>query len=66
MITSAAGREEKGMNGLPVIPEKSDRKPDHTKTARLLLAACREFYQDKENERTYMEWKNGRNEKEAV
>lgn len=54
------------MNGLPVIPEKSDRKPDHTKTARLLLAACREFYQDKENERTYMEWKNGRNEKEAV
>lgn len=56
------------MNGLPVIPEKSDRKPDHTKTARLLLAACREFYREPGNEAAYTEWakKNGRNKKKAV
>ena len=54
------------MKDMTVIPERADRKPDYRKTAGMLLNACREFYQNEENERMYMEWKNGRNKEEAV
>lgn len=32
-------------------------KPKYKKTAAALLARCREFYKDPENERAYQEWK---------
>lgn len=35
----------------------SGKEPDFTKTAAALLEKCREFYQDPENERAFMEWK---------
>ena len=38
-------------------------KPKYKKTAAALLARCREFYQDPENERAYQEWKARKEEK---
>jgi hypothetical protein len=48
----------------------SGKEPDFTKTAAELLKRCREFYQDPENERAFLEWKKERSgiyeRKEAV
>lgn len=38
----------------------ADRKPNYRKTAPQLLARCREFFKDPENERAYQEWKAGK------
>lgn len=55
------------MNGMKVIPEKSEKKPDYRKTAGMLLTACRAFYREPGNEAAYTDWKkNGRNKKKAV
>ena len=53
------------MEELRVIAREAATKPNYRKTAAELLARCREFYQDPENERAYQEWKrqrSGRNE----
>lgn len=54
------------MKDMPVIPERTGRKPDNRKTAKKLLAECRMFFSEPENERMYLEWKAGRNKKGAV
>jgi len=45
---------------MTVASTEAKAKPDYTKTAAALLARCREFYQNHENERAYQEWKAGR------
>ena len=48
------------MEELRVIAREAATKPNYRKTAAELLARCREFYQDPENERAYQEWKAGK------
>ena len=38
-------------------------KPKYGATAAALLERCREFYQDPENEKAFLEWKAGRDSK---
>ena len=57
------------INGLRVTARSSGKSPNYKKTAAALLARCREFYQDPENERAYQEWKarkDGKHEQKAV
>ena len=49
--------------GLMITARNVKDKPKYKKTAAALLARCREFYQDPENERAYQEWKAERNAK---
>ena len=42
---------------LRITERSSGKKPNYKKTAVQMLARCREFYQDPENERAYQEWK---------
>ena len=53
------------MTELRIIAEAVKQTPDYSKTAAQLLAACRNFYQDPENERAYQEWKANRDAKTA-
>ena len=46
-----------------IICRTATTAPDYSKTAAELLARCREFYQDPENERAFQEWKAGRKAK---
>ena len=45
------------MNDLKITARTAKDKPKYKKTAAELLARCREFYQNPENERAYQEWK---------
>lgn len=45
---------------LRIICRTATTAPDYSKTAAELLARCREFYQDPENERAFQEWKAGK------
>ena len=45
------------MTELQITARSSGKKPNYKKTAAQMLARCREFYQDPENERAYQEWK---------
>lgn len=51
------------MTELRIIAEAKKQTPDYSRTAGQLLAACRSFYQDPENEKKYQEWKRRRSEK---
>ena len=57
------------MTELRITATESGQKPKYRKAAAALLELCREFYQDQENERAFMEWKAGKemkDEKAAV
>ena len=57
------------MDELRITARTVKDKPKYKKTAAALLARCRGFYQDPENERAYQEWKarkEGQHEKAAV
>ena len=45
------------INGLRVTARTSGKSLNYKKTAPELLARCREFYQDPENEKAFQEWK---------
>ena len=45
--------------------ERAASPPKYDTAAAELLARCREFYQDPENERAFLEWKAGKEAKEA-
>ena len=50
---------------LALKAETARTEPNYSKTAAMLLAACREFYGKQENEQAYTEWKkNGQNKKD--
>ena len=44
------------INELQVNVRSCKERPKYSKTAAELLAACREFYQDPENEKAFQEW----------
>ena len=57
------------MTELQITARAVKDKPNYKKTAAALLARCREFYPDPENERAYQEWKarkEGQHEQKAV
>ena len=54
---SAGRREENTMSGTTVIASKATTAPKYNITAAGLLEAARNFYQDPENEKAFMEWK---------
>ena len=50
---------------LAVIGKTAQTAPNYSKTAAMLLAACREYFKTPENEQAYLERKkNGQNEKD--
>ena len=53
------------MTELRIIAEAKKQAPDYSRTAGQLLAACRSFYQDPENEKKYQEWKANQDAKTA-
>ena len=57
MSTSADKREENSMSEITISVTKTMTDPPYAKTAAGLLAACRTFYQETENEEAYQEWK---------
>ena len=59
MTTKDSGKDVKR---LTITAETARAEPDYSKTAAMLLAACREWYKSPENEQAYTDWKkNGRN-----
>ena len=50
------------MTEMTITARTAKTKPNYRKTAAELLARCREFYQDEENERAYQEEKAGKAE----
>ena len=53
------------MMEMRITAEAARTEPKYKTTAPALLAACREFYRQQENEQAYTDWKkNGRNKKE--
>lgn len=52
------------MKDFAVTVRTAEEKPNYRKTAAELLARCREFYQDPENEKAFREWKAVREGKE--
>ena len=45
---------------------QAKEKPDYRKTAAALLARCRAFYEDEENEKAFQEWKNGKGQEDET
>lgn len=62
---SADREEDDFMNGITITVTKTTTVPQYGKTAAGLLAACRRFWENPENEAEYQKWKeerkNGRN-----
>ena len=48
------------MDEMRITAREAAAKPNYRKTAAELLARCREFYRDPENEREFREWKAGK------
>ena len=44
------------MTGITVAARSGKEAPDYKKTAAALLARCREFYQEPQNELAFQEW----------
>ena len=67
---SADRKEDDFMNGITITVTKATTVPQYGRMAAGLLAAARNFYQDPENERAFLEWKKERSgnceRKEAV
>ena len=61
---NAHGKEDGGVSETRITVNQTKDKPNYQKTAAALLERCREFYQDPENERAFLEWTAGK-EKEA-
>ena len=55
----------KRVSELKIIHEPTQAEPNYKKTAGMLLIACREFYEDPENEKAFLAWKAERKGKSA-
>lgn len=60
---NAHGKEDGSVNETRITASQAKDKPNYQKTAAALLERCREFYQDPENERAFLEWKTGKDRK---
>ena len=61
--TSAPGKDGRSMTKTTISAERAMTKPKYGAAAAALLAKAREFYQDTENERAFLEWKAGKEAK---
>ena len=52
------------MSGTIITASKATTAPKFNITAAGLLEAARQFYQDPENEKAFMEWKAGKEKKD--
>ena len=60
MSISADRKEDDFMNGITITVTKATTVPQYGKTAAGLLAACRRFWENPENEAEYQKWKEER------
>lgn len=60
---NANGKEDGSVNEIRITVRQAKEKPNYQKKAAELLKRCREFYQDPENERAFLEWKAGKDKK---
>ena len=60
---NAHGKEAGCVNEMRITVRQAEEKPNYQKTAAELLKRCREFYQDPENEKAFLEWKAGKDKK---
>ena len=60
---NAHGKEDGGVSETRITVSQAKDKPNYQKTAAELLKRCREFYQNPENERAFLEWKAGKDKK---
>ena len=60
---NAHGKENGGVSETRITVSQAAEKPNYQKTAAALLERCREFYQNPENERAFLEWKAGKDRK---
>ena len=60
---NAHGKEDGYVSEMRITVSQAEEKPNYQKTAAELLKRCREFYQDPENERAFLEWKAGKDKK---
>ena len=60
---NAHGKEDGSVSEVRITVSQAEEKPNYQKTAAELLKRCREFYQDPENERAFLEWKAGKDKK---
>ena len=54
---SALERQDTGMKEMTISARRTKTKPKYSIQAAALLKACREFYDDPENEKAFQEWK---------
>lgn len=52
------------MTGARIEAVMTTARPDYRKTAAELLARCRTFYEDPENEKAYQAWKEEQKKKD--
>ena len=57
---SADRKEDDFMNGITITVTKATTVPQYGKTAAGLLAECRRFWENPENETEYQKWKEER------
>lgn len=57
---NAHWREERNMSEITITVTKATTVPQYGKTAAGLLAACRKFWENPENETEYQKWKGER------
>lgn len=55
--TSAAWEGESNVSEMTISAVRARTKPKYDVAARELLDACRAFYEDPENEKTFQDWK---------
>ena len=55
-----ANRKGQGAVSERITVSRAKEKPNYQKMAAALLERCREFYQDPENEKAFLEWKAGK------
>ena len=60
---NAIRREQDAVSETRITVSRAEEKPNLQKTAAELLERCREFYQDPENEKAFLEWTAGRDKK---
>ncbi len=66
MTMNAHWREENNMNEMVITATKALTEPKYGRTAAGLLVACRNFYQNPENEAEFQKWKKGGKRSENV
>ena len=60
---NAHGKEDGNVSETRITVSQAMEKLNYQKTAAELLERCREFYQNPENERAFLEWKAGKDKK---